>query len=189
MLPGISSNRSKRVAKSALASIALLALLAAFLPLETLASGQMCTLACCAGRAPHAAGSCMDGSCDAALKRSKHNHGAKRRPVEKLCGLSIPRGLSRHIAMVPRPENAANTQSKQAKFSSSTITKPCAADCGSCVSGFVSPNYRNHAVVTRGPRQRTGQALSPANATLPSPLTLDASVRQSAPRGPPNTFF
>ena len=45
----------------------LLSLLASSFPLGTLASGPMCTLACCAGRAPHAAGSCMNGSCHAFL--------------------------------------------------------------------------------------------------------------------------
>ena len=36
------------------------------------AGGPMCTLACCAGRAPHAAGSCMNGSCQAGV--SEHDH-------------------------------------------------------------------------------------------------------------------
>src|SRR5690349_10464722 len=57
------TDRKRIVVRTVLAVSLLLAFLASSFPLTTIASGPMCTLACCAGRPPHAAGSCMNGSC------------------------------------------------------------------------------------------------------------------------------
>jgi hypothetical protein len=51
-------------ARALLAIMLLLTLVGGTIVLPAAASGPLCTLACCAGRAPHAAGSCMEGSCD-----------------------------------------------------------------------------------------------------------------------------
>jgi hypothetical protein len=56
-------------ARALLAAMLLLSLVAGSIVFPAAASGPLCTLACCAGRAPHAAGSCMDGSCDAKAVR------------------------------------------------------------------------------------------------------------------------
>ncbi|PYS23280.1 MAG: hypothetical protein DMF72_09985 [Acidobacteria bacterium] len=57
----------------------------------SVSAGNICTLACCAGRATHAAGSCMNGTCHTFLTgRSKTPTIHVPLPVhesEKLCGL------------------------------------------------------------------------------------------------------
>jgi hypothetical protein len=76
----------------------LLSILWANIPTASLASGPMCNLACCAGRAPHAAGSCMNGSCHAFLMgRAETSKIHVHLPVhesEQLCGL--PRRTTRN---------------------------------------------------------------------------------------------
>src|ERR1700687_1161307 len=75
-----------------LAAALLLALVSSTFPVAALASAPMCHLACCAGRAPHAAGSCMNGSCHAFLtghtKKIHIHHEAPTEQTEQLCGLS-----------------------------------------------------------------------------------------------------
>lgn len=72
------------VARATLAATLLLMLVAGSIVWPAAASGPLCTLACCASRAPHAAGSCMHGSCEAGvsannatsktLHQSHHHH-------------------------------------------------------------------------------------------------------------------
>src|SRR4051794_5140490 len=93
------STRLKSIARVFLATILLLGFVASTLPLESIASGPLCTLSCCAGRAPHAAGSCMNGSCHAFLGKDSSHH---RAPVgtqvnEQLCGLA--RAVRRNLAL------------------------------------------------------------------------------------------
>jgi hypothetical protein len=65
-------------ARATLAVTLLLMLLAGTVVWPAAASGPLCMLACCASRAPHAAGSCMHGSCKAGVAtnnaRSKTQH-------------------------------------------------------------------------------------------------------------------
>ena len=80
-----------RVSRVILGAMLLVAILSANIPSSVIASGPMCTLACCAGRAPHAAGSCMNGSCHAFLaghNQKPHIHQTRVRVAEQVCGLS-----------------------------------------------------------------------------------------------------
>lgn len=71
-------------ARATLAATLLLMLVAGSIVWPAAASGPLCMLACCASRAPHAAGSCMHGSCKAGVatnnarsktaRQSHHHH-------------------------------------------------------------------------------------------------------------------
>jgi hypothetical protein len=185
----MSADQVGRVSRRALAVALLAGLLASIFPLETLATGQMCSLACCAGRAPHAAGSCMDGSCHAALrKRSARTRHAISGVVERLCGSSsLTRYASLH-GINATPQKASQKESQHSQLASSAINKPCQPDCGGCASGFASLN-RNHTVSARGERQRSTSDKEFANSYIPPPRTLAGARRQSAPRGPPVSFL
>jgi hypothetical protein len=185
------SDRLKCIARTALAAILLAGLLGGVLPLETLASGQMCTLACCAGRAPHAAGSCMDGSCHAALKKhSSHLQSSHRKQItEQLCGAArFARRLSSRESIKSAAHSAKEDESQHAQLSSATITKPCLPDCGSCGSGFASADFRKHAVIT--PRERPRRPVGPiqGRASFGHLLTLKTLIRHTVPRAPPITL-
>ncbi len=184
------ANRMRRVVRAALATAMLAALLASIAPLETFAIGPMCTLACCAGRAPHAAGSCMDGSCLAAIgKRANHNHHFQREVKEHLCGSSLQ--MRRRLSRGSRNESLIRTaiELRPAQVSSTIITKPCVPECGSCASGFAASDYRNHAAVSRRYRVQPTSVSEVANIRLALLLTPAAALRQHPPRGPPITFF
>src|SRR4051794_28814909 len=60
-------------------------------PIASVSAGNTCALACCAGRAPHPAGSCMDGTCQAAIRlRNKSSRLHVYAPVaDKLCGSQV----------------------------------------------------------------------------------------------------
>jgi len=190
MLMGTKPDPVMRVAKCALATILLAALLASIAPLQTFAIGPMCNLACCAGRAPHAAGSCMDGTCHLALnKRATHHNRFEPRVAERFCGfpLQMRRGLSR--GQTTAPIRSKNSESKGAQLSSSILTKPCLADCGGCASGFAAADYRNHAAVAERCRARPRCVKERANAPIDLLPSSAALVRQHPPRGPPINFF
>ena len=185
-------DRVRRIARATLATLLLAALLASVAPLDTFATGPMCTLDCCAGRAPHAAGSCMDGTCHAALrKRANHSHPSQTGIGERLCSSSLhmlrrlPLGSTNKTP--PRPTNTERKKAPQ--LSSNTVSKPCLPDCGGIGSSFAAADYRNHAAVGRGQQLRPNTGTDAANGYLALLVTPTALLRQHAPRAPPISFF
>ena len=61
---GFFASRATIAARAFLAVTLLLTLVAGSIAWPAAASGPVCTMACCAGKAPHAAGSCMHGACE-----------------------------------------------------------------------------------------------------------------------------
>jgi hypothetical protein len=172
-------------AKLALAVMLVVAFFSSIAPLAPVSAGSMCTLECCAGRAPHAAGSCRDGSCNAVLSISHKTTKARRvTPGEQFCGLShtlVTKNVARmRVNRAPRP-------AKSDPASAAAFVKPCQPDCGGCGSGSSSSN-----------QQRNAGTLAHAVRPRPPPDSLfdfgshhtqilNALRRQGAPRGPP--FF
>src|SRR6266849_4998525 len=78
-------------ARAILGAILMLGLLSGSLPFASVSSAPVCKLACCVGRPPHAAGSCMSGSCHTGLvlhpatSNHAYEHIRKDR-AEPLCG-------------------------------------------------------------------------------------------------------
>jgi hypothetical protein len=190
-----------RIARVILGAMLLLAILSANIPSSVLASGPMCTLACCAGRAPHAAGSCMNGSCHAFL--AGHNqklhvhHETRIEHVEQLCGLSrVNKNASRlrFIQTVRTESSPADThysrESKtapdQASVSTGALTKPCQPDCG---AGTISSSNQ------RRPRESATHSLTDRARLASNPGSLAAANNaiyareaihwQANPRAPP----
>jgi hypothetical protein len=175
------------------------ALLAAFLgssfPLTTIASGPMCTLACCAGRAPHAAGSCMNGSCHANLRtrsNSAHIHRELLTPdSEQMCGLQrltmrLKASVASQSATVRLRQTNGNNTPDNASLSETNLGKPCLPECGSCASGFTSPGRKRNAAALAyaiQPRPPSNVRLADVEDSLTRKLT--ALCRQCAPRAPP----
>ena len=145
-----------RVARVILGAILVLSILWANIPTAALASGPMCHLACCAGRVPHAAGSCMNGSCHAFLmgrpKTSKIHLQLPVHESEQLCGLR--RRTTRNSMMSLRGSTAltllASSERSRgsrvpdaASVSTSTLGKPCQPDCG---TGAFSSSSRGRSI-------------------------------------------
>jgi hypothetical protein len=190
-----------RIARVILGAMLLLAILSANIPSSAVATGPMCTLACCAGRAPHAAGSCMNGSCHAVLSHNQrpHIHRETRiEPVEQLCGLSrVTRNVSRLLFLrtVTTESSPPDTQysrepsktaSDRTSISTGELTKPCQPDCGAgTVSSTNQRRPRESATHSSADRARppsNSGLLTPANTFI---YAREAIRWQANPRAPP----
>lgn len=181
-----------QVARIFLSAALLSCILASAFPAAAVASGPMCTLACCEGRAPHAAGSCMNGSCHTGLLgKSESLHFHTQRVVlkaERLCGLLRITSANGFRPTISRIQ-FHDVLRQPAEVSAASVGKACGTDCGSfCVSSFSNRN-----------RQRSDAALASLKTPRPSLSeirlraescsfrNLTAQYRQSAPRGPPSS--
>jgi hypothetical protein len=139
-----------------------------------LTAGQLCTLACCAALPPHAAGSCMHGSCHAKLAHQTH----RPTQTENFCGahrLLHATGLAPHDA-TPQPNN----------FVTNVIGHSCPPDCCAgtgCATSQHRP--RETALITHAARPRPPTRLRLHAVTHSLTYTRNARGRQSAPRAPP----
>ena len=175
-------------ARLGLAVLLLIGFLSNLAPLAPASASSMCTLECCAGRAPHAAGSCMDGSCQAVLSTHKKARRVTEVQGDKLCGLSraVATKIIRRVGVdrAPRP-----AKSDPATISAAAFVKPCQPDCGGLASGSASSNrQRNSAMMAHAVRPRPPTNLHLLDFAHHGAQTLDALCRQCAPRGPPVSF-
>jgi hypothetical protein len=186
-----------RLAKLIVGSLLLWSVLAANIPFSASAADQMCTLACCAGMAPHAAGSCMDGSCHAFLGPKSHKIHLQVeafQPSEELCGLSqielnAQLNISKSLTGLVSTERSRDSLAPEDSISRTSLTKPCKPDCGSCASGFTNTKrQRNPAALGYAvrPRPPSGYGLSRFGYSLSQDLS--SLCNQGAPRGPPVPF-
>jgi hypothetical protein len=172
-------------ARVLLASVLLAAFVGGIVPLASVTAGSACQLECCAGRAPHRSGSCMDGSCQVILLTARaHNHHAKLDRAEKFCGINKAFKSTSLARMRVKPSSHKSLD----QIAANAFEKQCQSDCGGCVSGF-----------TNSKRQRSSAASAAANQPRPpAPMglflfahhgfqVLAAQSRQGAPRGPPSS--
>jgi hypothetical protein len=194
-----------RVARVLLGSTLLLSILSVNIPSAVIASGPMCNLACCAGRAPHAAGSCMNGSCHAFLgghnQKLHLHHETRVEPAEQLCGLSPLTQNATRLVFRPRvtrksspPDSqhshgTSKTDPEHGSLSSGAVTTPCQPECGSCASGFTNSNrQRDPAALAYADRPRPPSGAGRLSLDYPLTQKLSALRQRGAPRGPPASF-
>lgn len=175
-------------------------------PLRLFPTGSLCTLACCAGRAPHAAGSCMNGSCHADLmahRKATHIHRElPAQQFEQFCGLPRPTArvplLSLHVAATADSGSGVDSQHSSgsralknapgwASISASALGKPCQPDCG--VGAFSSTNQRRPRETAALPF--ASRARPPWSLFLLAAANTHAHARnairwQANPRAPPS---
>jgi hypothetical protein len=169
-------------ARALLASVLLATFMAGVVPLASVAAGSTCQLECCAGRAPHASGSCMGGSCEAVLSKARAQNRHKLNPADEFCGRPITFKSTRFTP--GRIEGSSHQASD--RISQAAFEQPCQPDCGGCVSGFTNSNrHRNSAAIAEAhrPRPPTGARLTGSGYLCIQ--TLPALSQQGAPRGPP----
>lgn len=150
------------------------AFMCAALPLASVSAGNVCRLECCAARAPHAAGSCMNGTCHASLKLRKHEpHRSAVAPADEFCGLTI---LSKRLRYVAKSIDTPATHESVV-----VLTRPCDADCGSCAVGSISA--KDKIAITETYRLQPARTTWSIESNLVS--SNEVSQRQYSPRGPP----
>jgi hypothetical protein len=203
-------------ARAILTVTLLLTLVAGSIAWPAAASGPLCTLSCCAGKAPHAVGSCMHGSCDtdmpaqqAAIKVSHtaHHHqqpAEQSSPSGAFAGVVASVGGS-DLAEVPTIEaipyqpsandgSRTNTAESNANGSDSVsmqavvLSRPCQSDCGACAPGFAAPKRSRDAAVLTGHYQaQPSSQVKLAGGKHTLNYVNSVFYRQSTPRGPPPT--
>lgn len=178
--------------KLVLAVMLLVGFLSSIAPLASVSAGSMCTLECCAGRAPHVAGSCMDGACQAPLlthSKAARSHQAKLDHGDQLCGLNhavVVKSLAQMRAKHAPPQVKTDEVTAAA---AAAFVKPCQPDCGACASGFTNPNrQKNSAAIADAARPRRPTVSHLFNPGYLRTHVLDALCRQCPPRGPPLSF-
>jgi hypothetical protein len=167
-------------ARLTLAVVLLAAFVSTVVPLGSVWASNVCNLECCAGRATHTAGSCMNGTCHAAIKLQRKITGRTYRFTQgdELCGLK-PLAAPLRVTAPPAPQTSRDTQESASKIAAS-----CDADCGGCVAGSFS---------SKGKATLGGNRNSAPEATrwLIYPhhtSSLDVLNRDYSPRGPPIRF-
>ena len=175
-------------ARVVIAAVLLFALLAAGMRLPEAAAGHTCAMACCVGKAPHEAGSCMHTSCDVVIEEP---------PVaedERLCGAddSIQKSaLQNHHENAAAGSADSTTQQQirnhdEPKTSVSVFTKPCPADCMAGGLSYSSSKRQDKPA-------SNGESGKPVQPSLSARLEfsfgivreLDQSFTPDLPRGPP----
>jgi hypothetical protein len=166
----------------------LIAVLSSSVPFAMAGVGS-CKLACCATRASHAEGSCMDGSCHAFLNQGSHP--TVKQPTEQLCGVSRlinpASGLSQRI--VTDHVETLSSQSEKARdhsrVSTASINTLCRTDCGGCVSGSASSSRSRDAAALAYANDSRLTSKQFARFEVASIQNLSGVTRHCAPRGPP----
>jgi hypothetical protein len=174
----IQMNRHAIEGPGAAARIMIAALLAAAfmcaaLPLASVSAANVCRLECCAARAPHAAGSCMNGTCHASLNLHSHGHRSAVVPADEFCGLRI---LAKRLRY-----SAKSIDTPATHESLVALTRPCNSDCGSCAVSSISA--KDKITITDTYRYQSSRTTWSIESNLVS--SNEVSQRQYSPRGPP----
>lgn len=183
----ISRMRVRRTGGVLLAVLLIAGFIWTVAPIASVSAGNTCTLSCCAGRAPHAAGSCMDGTCHAAIRlRTKSSKPLAHAPVaEKLCGQII---RPRTFAMTVIGRHGKDENPPGASFYLSSFRQPCAPDCAGCAVFSASNSQSKVAALAFADQMRAGpHKFFPAS--IDRADNLDVLCREHSPRGPPNHFI
>jgi hypothetical protein len=180
------------------------------------ASGPLCTMACCAGKTPHAAGSCVHSACETGISTDtptgnshehSHHHDSQTAAAPDsnghasliladvtagACGAGIEEVPTIEAAPVQADEKLPNSAERKTNpaFSATVLSQPCEAGCGACTSSYAAPNRSRNALALSGVKSPPVPHCS-KYADHNRPLTFAASIycRQSVPRGPPASFL
>ena len=168
-------SRAVFYARLTLAVVLLAAFVCTTVPLASVSAGNVCRLECCAGRAPHAAGSCMNGTCHAAIQL--HKNKLRRSPevgsAEELCGL---KRLSKRLSYRATSTDAATPQKSVA-----TLSRTCDADCAKCAAGAASAKGK----ITMAGAYRLQPLRTTWSIDSDSVSPNETFNRRHSPRGPP----
>ena len=200
------------VARILIAATLTIALVSGSAPFGLTSSGHLCMMSCCAGKAPHEAGSCMHGSCHVDFLAAKTaSHPTEQ---EEHCGATKPRMAQHgemHMPDAPAPavqdlsaavhrhhqppDSLAQEQSPQNSsqpaptIAVSMLTKPCPPDCGAGIcSNSSQSRSRGSAALSHAGRPRPPSSLCLRQASYNPAKELDMLCRRSRPRGPPLSF-
>ena len=189
-------------ARALLTLIVIGAVLWTIVPATTFSAGRLCAMACCAGKAPHEAGSCHHGSCHARLAIRP---GGRSKSI-KICGLSTgaPRLLDavvRLVIMAPVKDairgqidktgldgnsHSNHTNSSGPQAAARVFTRPCTNGCGAGSSASSNLGRSRNPAAPGHPIEPTQPALTKiAQSNHSTSQTIATLSCQGGPRAPP----
>jgi hypothetical protein len=208
-------NSDLKLARIFVTIILVSSLLAAIVPFNSAAAGNLCTMECCAGLAPHGAGSChMKMSPGMLITGAASDHGATEH-----CGLGqqnegaikgIDAGVMGMNDGVNSPLNLddvtidasnhcngdshsedvsaiSHNDLQTASIEARTFSKPCPPECGTGVMGSGVRPSRDSLALAHGARPRP-PTIGRERHFNRSLLATSSFGEQLRPRGPPLSF-
>jgi len=174
-------------ARFVIALVLLCALLAGGVTLPEASAGHLCAMACCIGKAPHEAGSCMHDSCDVALEIQPVKE------AESLCGahISSQNGLespivNKSLASTDSSRHLTASEREPPRTSINAMTKPCPPDCRAGGLGYSSLKRQNDFPANgESVKQNIPTSSVRRESVFGIARKLERSFRPALPRGPP----
>lgn len=204
----------KLLSRLVVAVALMLALLSSLVTFGAASAGNVCTMECCAGLAPHAAGSCH---MDMAMKGNTPGRDTQKPEPDKLCGLpqadndatkGIVAGVmgmragpdsstdfdgvtidaSEHCNTNPQLESGTHSHrdsSQPASIAAQSFSRPCPPECSAGpLSSSIRPS-RHAAALAYNARPRPPTPVRKYRHLESNFLTASAHCKQVGPRGPP----
>jgi hypothetical protein len=193
----VSPARTPAIARTMLAVLLVLVLLAGVAPLSSLASSHECSMACCVGKPSHLAGSCSvslgdeeqaeppaepDGEYSAHEGHAMHLSGA----TSATNASARHHGATKHSS-AHHSTSGVKSSGRASAASQATMTTPCSPECAAAALGSSQvrrPRDPASPVVARRLRPST-RRLFVQQLTVPAPKSVEAR-RLSRPRAPPS---
>ena len=193
------------VSRAVAAGALTLALLSAGISSTASALRGLCRMECCAGLAPHAAGSCAGASCHADFSRAGEkaakDHGRLQAsasdPSDPVCDVrrAKPDAHARHDSQrsAGHDHPAKKTRGRSDKgrrpapaLAARSLAEPCLPGCGAASSGFSRPRRQlDPATLAGGHKARPSDAPATLSRLSVSQLYATRKPQSFRPRGPP----
>lgn len=197
---------TRSVARLGLVAMVGVSVLSGAIPIASASSSHLCAMACCAGKAPHEAGSCMGGACHAKVVARKtapeadplcnphlaaeKQHKGMQMPKVSTDSTGEDTAVQVNEFSFTSDESSPGQQPETPGITSGTFTKPCPPDCGATtLSSTTQPRPRDSVALSYAERPRPPSAGFLLGTSLTSTKTLETLRRQSQPRAPPASFL
>lgn len=187
------------------ATMLLFALLSGIVSFSALSSSRLCTMACCASRSPHPAGSCAGGvchvnppvrhqapgqnaeaHCDEGGKATTH-HGAMRTgdaSREEVVSFNHSDQRGEHgAAQHPSPQGLSRPPMS---LTANVLARPCQPECTAGAFGSANQTHRREmAALSWAGRPRPPSSLQLFHNSYDPTASLSALCSRCSPRAPP----
>jgi len=193
------------LARFIVAAILILVLLGGIAPFSTLSATSLCTMDCCVGLAPHAAGSChmnmSAGTTESHAEKSCETTEASDGVTAGVMGMvsfqssleAVTIDASEHCHRKSSAEDArvpsTNKPGAQPSLTAQSLTKPCPPECGTGIMSFARlQRSRDVAALAHSLRPRPPTIARQLRYNEANLFTSTALRKRVRPRGPPPSF-
>lgn len=181
----------------------LISVLSSAVPLSSATGSHLCTMACCAAKPPHEAGTCIMLACEIKPSSSRKQ---KRKTGDPMCGSNMPSADRSDIQMAEmateqspssdrlsiaefdfsHTDSSQEGESGSPSIAAAAFTTPCPPDCGGATCSFTTQNRTRHlAALGFAARPRPPALIQKLRSSNRRSFAVAILCRKSSPRGPP----